>query len=118
MLSCKNLTVKVANSSEPILKDANVSFIPHAMNAVIGPSGCGKTTLVKAMLKIIPSEGDSFFDGRLIERSEDLVGKIGFAPQFTCVHPMLTVREALQSALDISISDSSEKSRRLGILKS
>ena len=118
MLSCKNLTVKVANSSEPILKDANVSFIPHAMNAVIGPSGCGKTTLVKAMLKIIPSEGDSFFDGRLIERSEDLVGKIGFAPQFTCVHPMLTVREALQSALDISISDSSEKSRRLGnILK-
>ncbi len=113
MLSCKNLTVKVANSQEPILKDANVSFIPHAMNAVIGPSGCGKTTLVKALLKIIPSTGDSFFDGNLIERSEDLIGKVGFAPQFTCVHPMLTVREALKSSLDISISDSSEKSRRL-----
>lgn len=113
MLSCKNLTVKVPNSPEPILKNASVAFKPHAMNAVIGPSGCGKTTLIKAMIKILPSEGESFFCGEKINASEDLVGKVGFAPQFTCVHPMLTVREALQSALDISVRDSAAKAERI-----
>ena len=113
MLSCKNLTVRVPNSDEPILKNANVSFAPRAMNAVIGPSGCGKTTLVKAMLKIISAEGDSFYSGCKVESSEDLVGKVGFAPQFTCVHPMLTVREALESALDIAVADSTGRAERL-----
>ena len=112
MLSCKNLTVRVPDGGI-ILKDACLSFVPNAMNAVIGPSGCGKTTLVKAMLKIIPSEGDSFYGNSKITKSEDLVGRVGFAPQFTCVHPMLTVKEALQSALDISVSDQSVKKERL-----
>jgi len=113
MLSCKNLTVRVPNSDEPILKNANVSFAPRAMNAVIGPSGCGKTTLVKAMLKIISAEGDSFYSGHKVDSSEDLVGKVGFAPQFTCVHPMLTVSEALESALDIAVADSTGRAERL-----
>ena len=118
MLSCRNLTVKVPNSEMPILKNASVSFAPRAMNAVIGPSGCGKTTLVKAMLKIIPSEGDSFFGGGKISESEDLVGKVGFAPQFTCVHPMLTVREALEGALAISVKASRGRGGRVeAILK-
>ncbi len=113
MLSCKNITVKVPNSDEPILKDASVAFAPNSMNAVIGPSGCGKTTLVKAILKIIPAEGDSFYRGEKVNSSEDLIGRVGFAPQFTCVHPMLTVKEALESALDIAVADSSGRGERL-----
>ena len=102
MLSCKNLTVQPASSPRPILDSATVQFKTGAMNAVIGPSGCGKTTLVKAMLGIIPSTGESFFDNRLIESPDELVGKVGFAPQFTCVHPMLTVAEAIEGALEIA----------------
>ncbi|PWM29671.1 MAG: ABC transporter [Verrucomicrobia bacterium] len=118
MLSCKGLTVRVGNSSAPILNNAEIDFEAGVMNAVIGPSGCGKTTLVKAMLKILPAEGESFFCGERIRESEDIVGKVGFAPQFTCVHPMLTVREAVESALEISVSDSAERARRLeNILK-
>lgn len=118
MLSCKGLTVRVGNSSAPILNNAEIDFEAGVMNAVIGPSGCGKTTLVKAMLKILPAEGESFFCGERIRESEDIVGKVGFAPQFTCVHPMLTVREAVESALEISVSNSAERARRLeNILK-
>lgn len=102
MLSCKNLTVQPASSPRPILDSATVQFKTGAMNAVIGPSGCGKTTLVKAMLGIIPSAGESFFDNRLIDSPDELVGKVGFAPQFTCVHPMLTVTEAIEGALEIA----------------
>ncbi len=113
MLSCKSLTVRVSGSSQPILSDASLSFKPYAMNAVIGPSGCGKTTLLKAMLKILPSEGESYFMSERINKSEDLIGKVGFAPQFTCAHAKLTVRESLQSVLDISISDAELKRRRI-----
>lgn len=114
MLSCRNLRVDVPKSDKPILRDASVDFKAGAMNAVIGPSGCGKTTLVKAMLGIIKcSEGKSYFAGKKIEDSAELVGKAGFAPQFTCVHPKLTVREALKSSLDISLKDAAEKKRRM-----
>ena len=84
MLSCKNLTVKVPGAERPILSEAQVSFKPRAMNAVIGPSGCGKTTLLKAMTRIIKCGGETFFCGEKFGRSEDLVGKVGYAPQFTC----------------------------------
>ncbi len=109
MLSCRDLTVSAPDSGEPILKNATLSFLPKAMNAVIGPSGCGKTTLVKAMLKILPSSGASYFNGMEITRSENLVGRVGFAPQFTCVHPMSTVREALRDAMNISVDKSLQK---------
>lgn len=118
MLSCKNLTVRVGDMSEPILSDASVSFKPGAMNAVIGPSGCGKTTLLKAMMRLIPRQGQSFFDSVEIRSSEELAGKLGYAPQFTCAHPKLTLEEAIESALKISVKDRSIiKSRTREILK-
>lgn len=89
------------------MSEAQVSFKPRAMNAVIGPSGCGKTTLLKAMTRIIKCGGETFFCGEKFGRSEDLVGKVGYAPQFTCAHPKLTVLETLVNA--IKISDASEK---------
>ena len=118
MIGCRNLTVRVPNSDTPILDNAEAVFEPHAMNAVIGPSGCGKTTLVKAMLRIFPSSGDVYFGGGKVDSGEELVGRVGFAPQFTCVHPMLTVREALESAFDIAVADSSNREGRIAeILK-
>lgn len=108
MLSCKNLTVRVSNSETPILSNASVSFKPRAMNAVIGPSGCGKTTLLKAMMGIIKREGDSFFCSEKISKSEDLVGKVGYAPQFTCAHPKLSVYETIENAIKISSQDCSD----------
>ncbi len=83
------------------------------MNAVIGPSGCGKTTLVKAMLGIIPSEGKSFFEGEEIKSPDELVGRVGFAPQFPCAHPMLTVAEAVGGALEIAGVPKARRAERL-----
>lgn len=113
MLSCKNLTVKVPNSEKPILENASVAFKPYAMNAVIGPSGCGKTTLLKAMLKIIDATGDSFFCGQKINSCNDIVGRVGFAPQFTQAQGKLTVRETILSTLDIALKDNSKKAERI-----
>lgn len=113
MIHCRNLTVKTPDGQHTILNGANADFLPRGMNAVIGPSGCGKTTLMKAVLGILPSEGEAYFAGVRITRSEDLVGKVGFAPQFSIAQPKLTVEESLQYTLELFVSDPAERERRL-----
>ena len=113
MLSCQNLTVQAGNDGPVILDGANARFLPRGLNAVIGPSGCGKTTLMKAILGILPSTGEACLAGQRITCTEDLVGKVGFAPQFTAAQPQLTVAESLAYALELAVPDAAERSRRL-----
>jgi ABC-type multidrug transport system ATPase subunit len=98
MLSCQNLTVQAGTDGPVILDSANARFLPRGLNAVIGPSGCGKTTLMKAILGILPSTGEASLAGQPISCTEDLVGKVGFAPQFTAAQAQLTVKESLDYA--------------------
>ncbi|MGB0259282.1 MAG: ATP-binding cassette domain-containing protein, partial [Coraliomargarita sp.] len=113
MLSCKDLTVELAPSGTRILDRATAHFQPRALNAVIGPSGCGKTTLVKAMLGILPSEGEVNYAGESVQGSEDLQGKLAFVPQFSISHEHLTVEEAICYAMDLCVADNSVKAARL-----
>ncbi|MSS99350.1 MAG: ABC transporter [Opitutia bacterium] len=113
MLSCQNLTVQAGNDGPVILDGANARFLPRGLNAVIGPSGCGKTTLMKAILGILPSSGEAYLADQRITCTEDLVGKVGFAPQFTAAQAQLTVGESLAYALELAVPDAAERSRRL-----
>jgi ABC-type multidrug transport system ATPase subunit len=113
MLSCQNLTVQAGTDGPVILDGANARFLPRGLNAVIGPSGCGKTTLMKAILGILPSTGEASLAGQPITCTEDLVGKVGFAPQFTAAQAQLTVKESLDYALRLAVPDAGERERRL-----
>lgn len=113
MLSCENLTVQAGAGGPVILDGATARFLPQGLNAVIGPSGCGKTTLMKAILGILPSTGEARLAGRRITCTEDLVGKVGFAPQFTAAQAQLTVAESLGYALALAVPDAAERARRL-----
>jgi ABC-type multidrug transport system ATPase subunit len=113
MLSCENLTVRAGADGPVILDGANARFLPRGLNAVIGPSGCGKTTLMKAILGILPSTGEASLAGQRITCTEDLIGKVGFAPQFTAAQAQLTVAESLEYALELAVPDSAERTRRL-----
>ena len=87
--------------------------MPKRLNAVIGPSGCGKTTLVKAMLGILPSDGEVSYAGEAVTQSLDLQGKLSFAPQFSIAHERLSVKEALGYALDLCVRERRVKVERL-----
>ena len=113
MLSCQNLTVQAGTDGPVILDSANARFLPRGLNAVIGPSGCGKTTLMKAILGILPSTGEASLAGQPISCTEDLVGKVGFAPQFTAAQAQLTVKESLDYALRLAVPSAAERHRRL-----
>jgi ABC-type multidrug transport system ATPase subunit len=113
MLRCKNLTVRAAGDGPEILSNVDAEFCPRALNAVIGPSGCGKTTLMKAIMRLIPSSGEAFLDGHPIADPGELAGRVGFAPQFTTAIPQLTVEETFRTALDLTVPGTEEKNRRL-----
>lgn len=113
MLSCENLTVRAGADGPVILDGADARFLPRGLNAVIGPSGCGKTTLMKAILGILPSTGVASLAGQPITCTEDLIGKVGFAPQFTAAQAQLTVAESLEYALELAVPDAVERTRRL-----
>lgn len=114
MLTVRSLTVTApGNDARVLLRGIDADFATGGLHAIIGPSGCGKTTLVKALLGIFPkSEGQVAFDGRPVATSDDLVGHIGFAPQFSIANPRLTVAETLASTLDLLVSDSALKASR------
>jgi ABC-type multidrug transport system ATPase subunit len=118
MLSCQDLTVQAGADGPIILDHASARFLPKGLNAVIGPSGCGKTTLMKAILGILPSTGEAALAGVPITCSEDLVGKVGFAPQFTAAQAQLTVGESLDYALRLAVPSAAERRARLdGVLE-
>ncbi len=95
------------------MDEVSACFKPGALNAVIGPSGCGKTTLVKALLGLLPHSGQVRMAGEAVEASEDLRGKLAFAPQFSIAQPQLEVGEAIRYALDLCVADESVKEDRL-----
>ena len=113
MLACKDLSVVIQPSGTCILDRATAQFMPKGLNAVIGPSGCGKTTLVKAMMGILPSDGEVSYAGEAVIQSLDLQGKLSFAPQFSIAHERLSVEEALCYALDLCVRERRIKEERL-----
>ncbi|MDD5430899.1 MAG: metal ABC transporter ATP-binding protein [Candidatus Pacebacteria bacterium] len=56
ILSVENLTVKF--SKEAIVDDVSFEVNQGDVTAVIGPNGAGKTTLFKALLGLIPYQGE------------------------------------------------------------
>ncbi len=68
---------------------------------------------MKAILGILSSTGEAYLNNEVIRCTEDLIGKVGFAPQFTTAQPQLTVKESLLYALELAVLDSAEKQRRL-----
>jgi zinc transport system ATP-binding protein len=70
ILEVKNLSVKL--DGKEIIKNINFSLNEGEILLVIGPNGGGKTTLLKAILKIIPSDGEVIIKNNY---------KIGYLPQ-------------------------------------
>lgn len=106
MFACRHLTVRSPEGST-LLDGVSATFPDGQLSAIIGPSGCGKTTLVKAMLGLMPSAGNVFYDGQAISGAQALAGRVGFAPQFSIAQPKLTVEEVLRYSLELFVAEAS-----------
>ncbi len=99
ILSVKNLNIAVKGVE--LVKDVSFDVMPKEIVALIGPNGAGKTTTLKAVLDLIPYEGDISVCGN---KNHSRVKHIGYVPQrfvFDKNFPLL-VREFIKMTTAVS----------------
>ena len=86
--------IEVVTAEQRLLGPASFSLRTGELVAVIGPSGSGKTTLLRALAGVTAlGAGTVTLDSEPIaSRARD----VGFLPENSTVHALLTVREALR----------------------
>ena len=108
MLELKDVSLSIHDGTEEQFLLSNITVhVPHGhFAAIIGPSGCGKSTLLKVIAGI--SEHDSgaiHWQGRDVVAESDLdPHEIGYVPQFSIAHELLTVEECVESALSLRVA--------------
>ena len=103
MLEIRNITLTLERDGEPValLDDVSFNIPPGHLLAIVGPSGCGKTTLLKVIAGLKEEdEGEVRWDGRNLAHEGDLhPSELGYVPQFSIAHELLTVEECIASAI-------------------
>ena len=103
MLEIRNITLSLDRDGEPfvLLNDVSFNVPPGHLMAIVGPSGCGKTTLMKTIAGLKQEDsGEVRWDGRNLAHEGDLhPSELGFVPQFSIAHELLTVEECVASAI-------------------
>jgi len=107
MLEAKNVCLEMdappGSEEESLHLLREVAFqVPQGhLMAIVGPSGCGKTTLLKVIAGIAEqTEGSLKWEERDLKEEEDLhPGELGYVPQFSVAHELLTVEECVASSM-------------------
>lgn len=96
-ITLDNVSYQYRNAQVSVVKEANCSFEPGVLYAVVGPSGSGKSTLLSMLAGLdLPTEGDITFDGNnLRELDLDRYRRESIAMIFQAfqLFPLLTVLE-------------------------
>jgi ABC transport system ATP-binding/permease protein len=84
-----------------LLREVSFQAPAGHLMAIVGPSGCGKTTLLKVIAGIQEqTQGVLKWEGRDLKEEEDLhPGELGYVPQFSIAHDLLTVEECIAGAM-------------------
>lgn len=107
MLEAHNLGLEIdappdsEAESVHLLHEINFQVPPGHLLAIVGPSGCGKTTLLKVIAGIQEQTNGSLkWEGRDLKEEEDLhPGELGYVPQFSVAHELLTVEECVAGSM-------------------
>ncbi|MDR8414325.1 ABC transporter ATP-binding protein [Nonomuraea sp. 3-1Str] len=85
--------VSVRLGGRPVLDHVDLSVRPGEWLAVVGPNGAGKSTLLKAVMGLLPHEGEITLGGRPSRalRPRDRARLVAYAPQTPALPPDMTV---------------------------
>jgi zinc transport system ATP-binding protein len=112
-LSVRNLTVRYEGQERPVLEGVSLDLEEGRIGIVIGPNGSGKSTLLKAILGLVPAEGEVRVFGEAAGKGAGL----GYVAQRLPFDPTLplTTREAIRMALPRRPDGSEEEAFRHAI---
>ena len=91
------IVINKSGGKEHLLKDANVSFLPGTVTAIVGKSGCGKTNLIKALSgKECATSGKVAINSQsYYDNMAELRSCMAYLPQDDLLHADLTVLQEL-----------------------
>ena len=108
MLELKDisLTIGPEDAEQTLLSEITFRLPRSHFAAILGPSGCGKSTLIKAIAGIREHTlGTIHWNGRDLATEKDMdPHEIGYVPQFSIGHSLLTVDESVESALRLRVA--------------
>jgi len=114
MLELHNITLTLDRDgeSQALLDDITFSVPSGHLLAIVGPSGCGKTTLMKTIAGLKEEDyGEILWHGRNLAEDGDLhPSELGYVPQFSIAHDLLTVEECVASAVALRTRQEDEES--------
>ena len=122
MLSLEEITLEVGEGEETraLLDAVSLQMRRGQFVGLIGPSGCGKSTLLKIIAGLSdPTEGTVRWDGRDLATEGDLPpAELGYVPQFSLAHDLLTVRECVDYAARLRVDgpDAEQRAERVDAL--
>ena len=108
VLSLEEITLEIHGEEDAprrLLDAVSLQMRRGQFVGVIGPSGCGKSTLLKIIAGLTdPTEGTVRWDGRDLATEGDLPpAELGYVPQFSLAHELLTVRECVEYAARLRV---------------
>ena len=85
--------LSVALRGRPVLANIDVTLAGGALIGIVGPNGAGKSTLVRALLGLIPAEGEVTLDGDPLATlpREAIARRVAYLPQGATLHWPLSV---------------------------
>ncbi len=86
LLSVRDIRVELGGRE--IIRGVSASFGDGGLVALVGPNGAGKTTLVKAIVGLLPSDGEIMLDGRPAGALDatQRARRIAYLPQGQTIH--------------------------------
>src|SRR6187402_1513077 len=109
MLELRDISLSIGqgDNETTLLGEITLRVPQGHFAAILGPSGCGKSTLLKMIAGIREHTlGTIHWAGRDLSADADLdPHEIGYVPQFSIAHELLTVEECVESALRLRVAD-------------
>ncbi|MFF7058700.1 thiol reductant ABC exporter subunit CydD [Achromobacter spanius] len=118
-LEVSGLTVLAPGRAHAVLSEASLTLAPGEHVALMGPSGIGKSTLIEAIARLRPSQGDIRIDGQPLAGWDEAalrgrVALIGQTPQLLAGTIADNIRLGCPGASD---ADVQEAARRACVLE-
>ncbi|URM31215.1 ABC transporter ATP-binding protein [Cytobacillus firmus] len=97
-----NSVTKRYDNDPPVLKDVSFEIERGKFYTLLGPSGCGKTTILRLIAGFTePSEGDIYFNGKIINHVPANKRQVNTVFQDYALFPHLNVFENIAFGLKI-----------------